>query len=50
MAEKKIISRQHLEAFLKSQTHADVVEFLEALNESAVGVKLRDQCHESDVS
>lgn len=48
-ASKKIISRQHLEAFLESQTHAEVVEFVEALNESAVGVTLRQDCHTSEV-
>lgn len=50
MAEKKIVSRAHLEAFLHSQTHADVVEFIEALNEASIGIKLRDECYESEVS
>lgn len=49
MAEKKIISRQHLDAFLLSQTHQDVVDFLEALNEQAIGTTLRAECYESDV-
>lgn len=51
MAEKKIVSRQHLEAFLASRTHSDVVEFVEELNESVVGVTLRSkECHQSEVS
>jgi serine/threonine-protein phosphatase 2A activator len=49
MAEKKIISRQHLDAFLHSQTHQDVVDFLEALNDQAIGVTLRQDCFESEV-
>lgn len=49
MAEKQIVSRQHLEAFLESQTHADVVLFLENLNESAVGATLRQECYQSEV-
>jgi serine/threonine-protein phosphatase 2A activator len=50
MAEKKIVSRAHLDAFLNSQTHTDVVDFVEALNEASIGVSLRDECFESDVS
>lgn len=50
MAEKKIISRAHLDAFLHSQTHTDVVEFIEALNEASIGIKLHDECYESEVS
>lgn len=49
MAEKKIISRAHLDAFLHSQTHTDVVEFIEALNEASIGIKLGDACYESEV-
>ena len=49
MAEKKIISRQHLDAFLHSQTYRDVVDLLEALNEQAVGVTLRQDSYESEV-
>lgn len=50
MAEKKIVSRAHLDAFLRSQTHADVVEFIEALNEASIGITLRTECFESEVS
>jgi serine/threonine-protein phosphatase 2A activator len=49
MAEKKIISRQHLEAFLNSPTHAEVVLFIEALNAQAVGITLRHECAEGEV-
>lgn len=47
---KRIISRAHLQTFLDSPTHADVVNFITELNESVVGVKLSDQVHESKVS
>ena len=46
---KRIISRAHLDAFLSSETHADVVAFVEKLNESVVGVKLTDPLSPSAV-
>lgn len=50
MAEKKIISRHQLDAFINSPTHADVVGFIADLNESAVGRTLRAEVHQSPVS
>ncbi|KAJ8293608.1 Serine/threonine-protein phosphatase 2A activator 2 [Rhodotorula toruloides] len=37
---KRVVSKAHLEAWLKSGTHDEVVAFVEQLNEAAVGVKL----------
>lgn len=50
MAEKKIVSRAHLDAFLHSQTYQDVVDFIEALNEASIGITLRAEVYESEVS
>lgn len=47
--QKRIISRHHLEAFLASPTHADLVAFLERLNSSVIGVKLSDPVVERPV-
>jgi len=47
---KRIVSKAHLDAWLSSSTHQDVVKFVEDLNESVVGVKLTDQVPESEVS
>jgi len=47
---KRIISRTHLEAFLNSTTHADLVEFITATNESVVQVKLTDPIEPSKAS
>lgn len=47
---KRIISRHHLQTFLASQTHEDLVNFLTELNESVCGVKLTDEIVESEVS
>jgi hypothetical protein len=49
MVEKRIISRQHLDAFLNSQTHTDIVDFVNALNQSTIGVTLRQDCLLSEV-
>lgn len=46
---KRIISTAHLEQWLNSPAHADVVEFVDGLNESVVGVKLTDEIKESEV-
>lgn len=37
---KRILSKQHLEAFQASQTHSDVIGFIEELNASIIGLKL----------
>lgn len=47
---KRIVSKAHLDAWLSSSTHTDLVNFVEELNESVVGVKLHDEVLESDVS
>ncbi|KAK4054252.1 Serine/threonine-protein phosphatase 2A activator 2 [Microbotryomycetes sp. JL201] len=44
---KRIISRAHLQAFLESETHADLCRFIEELNDSVVGVKLTDTVEQS---
>lgn len=46
---KRIISRAHLQSFLDSPTHQDLVDFLEELNESVVGLKLTEEVEESEV-
>ena len=45
---KQILSKEQLEAFQASKTHQDVISFIEALNESVVGVKLSDECIDSE--
>ncbi|GAA5936743.1 peptidylprolyl isomerase RRD2 [Sporobolomyces koalae] len=47
---KRIVSKAHLDAWLSSSTHADVVRFVEDLNESVVGLKLSDPVEESDAT
>jgi hypothetical protein len=46
---KRIVSNEQLDTFAHSDTHEQIVQFVEALNESVVGVKLRDSPQESDV-
>lgn len=46
---KRIISRAHLQTFLESATHAHLVNFLEDLNESSIGLTLTDYVFESHV-
>jgi serine/threonine-protein phosphatase 2A activator len=47
---KRIISRAHLQAFLESPTHADLVNFITETNESVVGHKLTEPIEPSPVS
>ncbi|GAA5845617.1 hypothetical protein JCM11251_007770 [Rhodosporidiobolus azoricus] len=47
---KRIVSKAHLEVWLASPAHADVLAFVEQLNESVVGVKLTDEVAESDAT
>lgn len=47
---KRIVSKAHLDAWLTSSTHSELVKFVEELNESVVGIKLRDEVVQSDVS
>lgn len=46
---KRIVSRAHLERWLQSETHNDVVEFVDHLNDAATGLKLTDTVHQSPV-
>jgi len=46
---KRIVSKAHLDAWLTSPTHADVVAFVQDLNDSVVGVKLTDKVPSSPV-
>jgi serine/threonine-protein phosphatase 2A activator len=46
---KAILTKEQLEAFQESETHATVVEYIKTLNESVVGVKLGDDCPASTV-
>ncbi|GAA5857839.1 hypothetical protein JCM8547_005999 [Rhodosporidiobolus lusitaniae] len=47
---KRIVSTAHLQAWLASPAHAEVVAFVESLNESVVGVKLTDNVVESEAT
>lgn len=47
---KLIISNAHLEAFIESATHAQVVDFVESLNNSISGLPLDHPVPLSDVS
>jgi serine/threonine-protein phosphatase 2A activator len=49
LPEKRIISQAHLEAFLSSPTHQDILAFIEALNDRCAGVKTTDSCERSPV-
>ena len=46
---KAIITPAQLEQFQQSATHAKVLGYIETLNDAVAGVKLRDNCHESEV-
>ncbi|PPQ68465.1 hypothetical protein CVT24_005562 [Panaeolus cyanescens] len=45
---KTILSKEQLEAFQESQTHHDIVNYIETLNDAVVGVKLTDNCSQSE--
>lgn len=47
---KRIVSMRHLDAFLHSDTHADIVSFVQQLSDASVGVKLTDQLELSPAS
>ncbi|THH00259.1 hypothetical protein EW026_g2255 [Hermanssonia centrifuga] len=44
---KTILTKEQLDYFQASKTHADIINFIESLNESVVGLKLRDHCSSS---
>ncbi|KAF9580446.1 Serine/threonine-protein phosphatase 2A activator 2, partial [Lunasporangiospora selenospora] len=46
---REILTKEDLELFHQSQTYADFFDFVEALNESIVGVVSTAECHESEV-
>ncbi|BGP00014.1 ChAPs family protein [Rhodotorula toruloides ATCC 204091] len=46
---KRVVSKAHLEAWLTSGTHDEVVTFVEQLNEAAVSVKLTDEVPTSEI-
>ncbi len=46
---KTILTKEQLDYFQASKTHADIINFIESLNESVVGLKLRDHCSSSPV-
>jgi hypothetical protein len=47
---KHILTKAHLEAFQGSQTHKDIVDAVEELNASIVGIKLGQAGEPSPVS
>ena len=47
---KRIISPDSLQIFLDSESHKDIVGFIEALNAACTDVKLTDACFESPVT
>lgn len=47
---KRILSKAHLAAFERSPAHADILAFIDGLNESIVGKKLSDKGEGSEVS
>lgn len=46
---KTILTKEQLQYFQESQTHKDIVAYIEILNESVVGSKLTDDCSISKV-
>lgn len=46
---KVILTKEQLEHFQASQTHQDIVAYIQTLNEAVVGAKLTDDCPESPV-
>jgi len=47
---KAILSKEQLQSFQESQTHKDIVSYLETLNDAVIGSKLTDECSMSPVS
>ncbi|KAF9429697.1 Serine/threonine-protein phosphatase 2A activator 2 [Entomortierella beljakovae] len=46
---KEILTKEDLDLFHASPTYASLFDFLEALNESVVGVPSTAECHESEI-
>lgn len=47
---KRIVTQSHLSAFQSSETHGELLGFIDELNEAIVNVKLTEHCPISDVS
>ena len=47
---KHILSQAHLAAFQRSQSHTDILGFIDNLNQSIVGIKTTQSGAGSDVS
>jgi serine/threonine-protein phosphatase 2A activator len=47
---KCILSKEQLQHFQESQTHKDIVSYIETLNNALIGSKLTDECSMSPVS
>jgi len=46
---KFILTKPQLDWFQTSETHQNIVSYIETLNESVVSIKLTDLCEESEV-
>lgn len=44
--QKRILSQAQLESFQTTETHAAVINYIAALNDCVIGVKLTDDCGE----
>ncbi|KAG8894440.1 Serine/threonine-protein phosphatase 2A activator 2 [Tulasnella sp. 403] len=47
--QKAILTKEQLDSFSDTQTHADIVKYINTLNAQVVGVKLTDDCPPSEV-
>ena len=47
---KFILTKLQLDWFQTSETHKNVISYIETLNESVVSIKLTDPCDESEVT
>lgn len=47
--QKAILTKEQLEAFQASNTYTSITSYVETLNNAVVGVKLTDECAESQV-
>ena len=47
---KFILTKPQLDWFQTSETHKNVISYIETLNESVVSIKLTDPCEESEVT
>ena len=47
---KAILSKEQLQYFQESQTHKDIVSYIETMNDAVIGSRLTDECSTSPVS